>query len=358
VGQVRDVRQPLFLLQRHSARRPNQPDRGGALQHQLRRRNTPNNWRTDLVLPALGPIHHAAGFMGVAIRLAASTRRTRKRRVESILATVNTTQVINGVSVSVPGYQIPPVTRRHRCSRAPPPPSMATISRAAKSSMTTCSRSTPAQPATSCSSAPSWSINPEDTKTYSSGGTSTTTSNAIRSVNPQSRARYRQLQSAARELQSHHPELRQSVRARDGEHYENRVDREHRRLAQPLRKLETAETTSIRSRGSRTADSSHISRSGRLQKPRAIRPPREPFSNISLFYDNSKNFAYNGFGTTPAGVNGLLPPSQGEQKEVGAKSTWLDNRSRLTSPTSTRSNSTYRAGVPPDQSPHECRGRR
>jgi iron complex outermembrane recepter protein len=52
----------------------------------------------------------------------------------------------------------------------------------------------------------------------------------------------------------------------------------------------------------------------------------KPLPNISVFYGNSKNFAFNGFGTTPAGVGGLLPPSQGEQKEVGLKSTWLNNR--------------------------------
>jgi iron complex outermembrane receptor protein len=52
----------------------------------------------------------------------------------------------------------------------------------------------------------------------------------------------------------------------------------------------------------------------------------KPLPNISVFYGDSKNFAFTGFGVKPDGTSGLLPPSQGEQKEGGIKSTWLDKR--------------------------------
>jgi iron complex outermembrane receptor protein len=287
--------------------------------------NTPNNWRTDWYYRLWGQFTTRPAPW-IAIRLAAFDSKDTQRRVESILNTVNTTQVINGVNVSVPGYQIP----------------------ASYTPGTLLSRATTAvngdyQPRREIQH--DYVLNfdtgpashklllgavlvdyPEDTKTYSSGGTSATTSSPIDPFNPQFpgtvSASFNQPPVSFNHITQNFAKM---FALETASFLKNRV------VANVGVTRSRYESSKLQNNynqvtGVATADSSifpdQVAYKNLVQYGLLVKP----LSNVSIFYDNSKNFAYNGFGTTPAGVNGLLPPSQGEQKEVGAKSTWLDNR--------------------------------
>ncbi|HTZ21324.1 MAG TPA: TonB-dependent receptor plug domain-containing protein [Opitutaceae bacterium] len=287
--------------------------------------DTPNNWRTDWYYRLWGQFTTRPAPW-IAIRLAAFDSKDTQRRVESILATVNTTQVINGVSVSVPGYQIP-----------------ATYTPGTLLSRGTTAVNGDYQPRREIQH--DYALNfdtgpishklllgavlvdyPQDTKTYSNGGTSTATSPAIDPFNPQF--------PTAVSVNLNQPPV------------------SFNHITQNFAKMFVLETASIlknrvvanigvtRSRyessrvqnnynqvtGAATADSNIFPDAVAYKNLVQYGLLVKPISNVSVFYDNSKNFAYNGFGTTPAGVSGLLPPSQGEQKELGVKSNWLENR--------------------------------
>jgi iron complex outermembrane receptor protein len=325
VGQVRDVRQPLFLLQRHPARRPHQPDRGVPYNTNFDGEDTPNNWRTDWYYRLWGQFTTRPAPW-IAIRLAAFDSKDTQRRVESILSHGQHHAGHQWREVSVPGYQIP----------------------ASYTPGTLLSRGTTAvngdyQPRREIQHDYVFSFDtgpashkllvgavlvdyPEDTKTYSSGGTSTATS-SLRSIRSIRSSRAVSVNFNQPPVSFNHitQNFAKVFALETASFLKNRVIAN---IGVTRSRYESSKLQNNYNQvtGRRDGGQQHIPRSGRLQKPRAIRPARETVSNVSLFYDNSKNFAYNGFGTTPAGINGLLPPSQGEQKEVGAKSTWLDNR--------------------------------
>ena len=287
--------------------------------------DTPNNWRTDWYYRLWGQFTTRPAPW-IAIRLAAFDSKDTTRRVESILATVNTTQVINGVNVSVPGYQIP----------------------ASYTPGTLLSRGTTAvnadyQPRREIQHDYVFTFDtgpasnkllvgavlvdyPQDTKTYSNGGTSTATSPSFDPFNPQF--------PTAVSVNFNQPPV------------------SYNHVTQNFAKIFALETASFlknrlianigvtRSRfessrvqnnfnqvtGVATADSNVFNDAVAYKNLVQYGLLVKPISNVSVFYNNSKNFAYNGFGTTPDGRTGLLPPGQGEQKEAGLKSTWLDNR--------------------------------
>jgi len=77
--------------------------------------DTPNNWRTDWYYRLWGQFTTRPASW-VAIRLAAFDSKDTQRRVESIIPPTNTTQVINGVNVSVPATMFPSATSPARSS--------------------------------------------------------------------------------------------------------------------------------------------------------------------------------------------------------------------------------------------------
>lgn len=285
----------------------------------------PNNWRTDWYYRLWGQFTTRPADW-IAIRLAAFDSKDTQRRLESVLNTINTTQTINGVAVSVPGYQIP-----------------ATYTSGTKLARTTTAVNGDYQPRREIQH--DYALNfdtgpashkllvgavlvdyPEDTKTFSSGGTSTATSSAIDPLNPQFpgavSVNFNQPPVSFNHISQNFAKvfaletasfLKDRVIANFGatrSRYESsRVQNNYNEVT-----------------GAATADSNVFPTSVAYKNLVQYGLLVKPMPNISVFYGNSKNFAFNGFGTTPAGVGGLLPPSQGEQKETGIKTNWLGGK--------------------------------
>ena len=287
--------------------------------------DTPNNWRTDWYYRLWGQFTTRPASW-VAIRLAAFDSKDTQRRVESIIPPTNTTQVINGVNVSVPGYDVPvgyiPGTKLSRGITA-----VNGDYQPRREVQHDYVFNFDTGPASHKLLLGAVLVDyPQDTKTFSSGGTSTATNSQIDPFNPQFPGTV-------------------SVNF-------NQPPVSFNHITQNFAKVFVLETASFlknrlivnfgatRSRfessrvqnnfnevtGLATADSNVFPNQVAYKNLTQYGLLVKPLSNISVFYNNSKNFAYNGFGTTPAGVGGLLPPSQGEQKELGAKSSWLDSR--------------------------------
>jgi iron complex outermembrane receptor protein len=287
--------------------------------------NRPNNWRTDWYYRLWGQFTTRPAPW-VAIRLAAFDSKDTQRRVESILATVNTTQVINGVNVSVPGYQIP----------------------ASYTPGTLLSRGTTAvngdyQPRRELQHDYVFTFDtgpashkllvgavlvdyPQDTKTYSNGGTSTATSNAIDPFNPQFpgivSVNLNQPPISFNHISQNFAKIFVLETA------DFLKDRVIANIGLSRSRYDSARTQNNYNQvtGVATADSNifpdAVAYKNLVQYGLLLKPLR----NVSIFYGDSKNFAFNGFGTKPDGTSGLLPPSEGEQKELGIKTTWLDKR--------------------------------
>jgi iron complex outermembrane receptor protein len=287
--------------------------------------DTPNNWRTDWYYRLWGQFTTRPAPW-VAMRIAAFDSKDTQRRVESILATVNTTQVINGVSVSVPGYQIP----------------------ASYTPGTLLSRGTTAingdyQPRRELQNDYVFTFDtgpashkllvgavlvdyPQDTRTYSSGGTSTTTSSKMDPFNPQFpgivSVNFNQPPVSFNHISQNFAKifvletanfLKDRVIANVGV---SRSRYESSRVQNNFNEVT----------GLATADSNifpdAVAYKNLVQYGLLIKP----LPSVSIFYGDSKNFAFNGFGTSPNGISGLLPPSEGEQKELGIKTNWLNKR--------------------------------
>ena len=287
--------------------------------------DTPNNWRTDWYYRLWGQFTTRPAPW-VAIRLAAFDSKDTQRRVESIFATVNTTQLINGVSVSVPGYQIP-------FTYTPGTP----LSRA------TTAINGDYQPRREIQHDYVFTFDtgpisnklllgavlvdyPQDTKTYSNGGTSTATSNSMDPYNEQFpgtvSVNFNQPPVSLNHIAQN---FAKAFALETASFLKNRV------IANVGVTRSRYESSRVQNNfnqvtGVATADSNVFSDAVAYKNLVQYGLLLKPLSNVSVFYDNSKNFAYNGFGTTPDGKSGLLPPGQGEQKELGVKSVWLDNR--------------------------------
>ena len=287
--------------------------------------DTPNNWRTDWYYRLWGQFTTRPAPW-VAIRLAAFDSKDTQRKVESILATVNTTQTINGVTVSVPGYQIP-----------------ATYTPGTLLNRGTTAVNGDYQPRRELQHDYVFSFNtgpashkllvgaalvdyPEDTKTYSSGGTSATTSSQIDPFNPQFPGKivtsFNQPPVSTNHIAQNFAKLfaletvnflKDRVIANVGV---SRSRYESSRLQNNYNQIT----------GAATADSNVFPDAVAYKNLVQYGLLVKPVQNVSVFYDNSKNFAFNGFGTLPTGASGLLPAAQGEQKELGVKSSWLGNR--------------------------------
>jgi iron complex outermembrane receptor protein len=295
--------------------------------------DTPLNWRTDYFYRIWGQFTTRPADW-IAIRFAAFDSADTQRRVESILNTINTSQTVtvNGVPtvVSVPGYQIPPGYVRG----------------------TPLSRSTTAvdgdyQPRRELQNDYVFTFDtgpvghklllgwdaydsPEDTRTYSSGATSTATSSAIDPFNPPYKSgaadtvfvNTKQPPTSFNHIQQNFAKvytletaslLKNRVIADWGfirSRYESsRTQNNYNQVTQTA----TADSNVFPD----TVAYKNLVQYGLLVKP---------LPNVSVFYDGSQNFAFTGFGTLPNGSQGLLAPTQGRQREAGIKSTWLNNR--------------------------------
>jgi iron complex outermembrane receptor protein len=287
--------------------------------------DTPNNWRTDWYYRLWGQFTTRPASW-VAIRLAAFDSKDTQRRIESIIPPTNTTQVINGVSVSVPGYDIPvgyvPGTKLSRGITG-----VNGDYQPRRELQHDYVFTFDTGPASNKLLIGAVLVDyPEDTKTYSNGGTSTASNSQIDPFNPQFpgtvSVNFNQPPVSFNHIAQNFAKM---FALETASFLKNRV------IANVGVTRSRYESSRVQNNynqvtGVATADSNvfpdQVAYKNLVQYGLLVKP----LSNVSVFYNNSKNFAYNGFGTTPAGVGGLLPPSQGEQKEVGLKSTWLDNR--------------------------------
>ena len=285
----------------------------------------PNNWRKDHYYRLWGQFTTRPAPW-VAIRLAAFDSKDYQSRVESILATVNTTQVVNGVNVSVPGYQIP----------------------ASYTPGTLLSRGTTAvnadfQPRRELQHDYVFSFDtgpashklllgavlvdyPEDTQTYSNGGTSTATSSKIDPFNPQFpgvvTVNFNQPPVTNNHISQNYSKLFAletvnflknrvvaNVGFSRGRYESSRFQNNYNQVT-----------------GVATADSNVFPDSVAYKNLVQYGLLIKPLPNVSVFYGDSRNYAFTGFGIRPDGTSGLLPPSEGEQKEFGIKTTFLNKR--------------------------------
>ena len=287
--------------------------------------NTPNNWRTDWYYRLWGQFTTRPASW-VAIRLAAFDSKDTQRRVESILATVNTTQVINGVNVSVPGYQIPasytPGTLLNRGTTA-----INGDLQARREVQHDYVFTFDTGPASHKLLVGAVLVDyPEDTKTYSNGGTSTATSSAMDPFNPQFPGNV-------------------AVNFNQPPVSFNHVSQNFAKVfaletASFLKDRVIANFGATRSRYESSRIQNNFNEvTGVAQADNNIFPDAvayknlvqyglliKPLPNVSVFYGDSRNFAFTGFGVRPDGTSGLLPPGEGRQKELGVKTKWLDNR--------------------------------
>ncbi len=285
----------------------------------------PNNWRKDHYYRLWGQFTTRPAPW-VAIRLAAFDSLDTQRRIESILATVNTTQVVNGVAVSVPGYQIP----------------------ASYTPGTLLSRGTTAvnadfQPRRELQHDYVFSFDtgpashqlllgavlvdyPEDTRTYSSGVTSTAASSPLDPFNPQFpgtvAVNFNQPPVTTNHISQNFGKLFAletatflqgrvivNLGASRGRYESARVQNNYNQVTDAAAADSNVFPDSVAYK--------NLVQYGLLLKP---------LPHVSIFYGDARNFAFTGFGIRPDGTSGLLPPSQGEQKEIGLKTSWLDQR--------------------------------
>jgi len=292
--------------------------------------DAPLNWRTDSFYRLWGQFTTRPADW-IAIRLAAFDSKDTQRRVESILNTINiSATTTTGTPVSIPGFQIPQgYVRGTPLARA------------------TTAINGDYQPRRELQNDYVISFDtgpvghklligadildyPQDTKTYSSGGTSTATSSAIDPFNPpyksgaadtvsvnidQTPVSYNHIQQnfAKMFVLETASFLKDRVIANWG------VSRS---------RFETARTQNNFNQVTQlaTADSNIFPDSVAYKNLVQYGLLVKPLSNVSVFYGMSRNFAFSGFGARLDGTQGLLPPSSGEQKELGVKSSWLENK--------------------------------
>jgi len=285
----------------------------------------PNNWRRDHYYRVWGQFTTRPADW-IAIRLAAFDSKDVQQRVESILATVNTTQVINGVNVSVPGYQIPtsytPGTTLSRGTTAINADTQAR--RELQNDYVLTFHTGPASHTLLLGAA--LVDYPEDTQTYSNGGTSTATSSPMDPFNPQFpgtvSVNFNQPPVTNNHVSQNFAKvfaletvsfLKDSLIANFGA---TRSRYESSRVQNNFNQVT----------GLATADSNIFQDAVAYKNIVQYGLVYKPVPNLSVFYGDSRNFAFTGFGIRPDGTNGLLPPGEGRQKEFGIKSTWLDKR--------------------------------
>ncbi|HWZ95399.1 MAG TPA: TonB-dependent receptor plug domain-containing protein [Opitutaceae bacterium] len=292
--------------------------------------DSPRNWRTDYFYRLWGQFTTRPADW-IAMRLAAFDSADTQRRVESIIGTTNiTANLAGGGTTTLPtGYQIPPgYTRGTLLNR------------------TTTAVDGDYQPRRELQNDyvftfDTWDVNhkllvgwdaydsPDDTKTYSSGGTSTASSSAIDPFNPPYKS------GAADTVTVNTKQLPTS----------NRHIRQNFSKAYVLETASFLNDTVILDWGAnRSRYKSSLTNDTYNQKTGVFTPAAsgtsnlipnsvayknlvqygvvfKPLPNVSLFFDDNRNFAFTGFGAT-----GPLPPNVGHQKEIGIKSTWLDSR--------------------------------
>lgn len=301
--------------------------------------DSPLNWRTDRFYRLWGQFTTRPADW-IAIRLAAFDSKDTQRRVESVLGTVNVTRdgpngtgnpiVINGAAVTIPGFQIP-----QGYVRGTP---LARITTAVNGDY---------QPRRELQNDYVFNFAtgsvghtllvgadlvdyPQDTKTYSSGGTSTATSSPIDPFNPPYKTgaantvfvNFDQLPVSYNHVQQNFAKM---YALETASFWKNRIIAN---WGVSRSRYESSRTQNNYNQVTQTvtADSnvfpSAVAYKNLVQYGLLVKP----LKNVSVFYGNSKNFAFTGFGTRPDGTVGLLPPSSGEQKEFGVKSNWLSEK--------------------------------
>ncbi|MEO6992840.1 MAG: TonB-dependent receptor [Lacunisphaera sp.] len=287
--------------------------------------NKPNNWRKDSYYRLWGQFTTRPADW-IAIRLAAFDSKDTQRRVESILATINTTQVVNGANVSVPGYQIPasytPGTLLNRGTTA-----INGDYQPRRELQNDYAFSFATGPVAHSLIVGAVLVDyPEDTQTYSNGGASTASSSPIDPFNPNFPGKVSVNFNQPPVTNNHITQTFAKLFALETASFlKNRV------IANFGVSRSRFESSRVQNNynqvtGLATADSNVFPSSVAYKNLVQYGLLVKPLPHVSLFYGDSKNFAFNGFGTTLSGVGGLLPPSQGEQKEIGLKSTWLNGR--------------------------------
>jgi iron complex outermembrane receptor protein len=312
--------------------------------------DTPLNWRTDNFWRLWGQFT-TRPTNWLAIRLAAFDSQDKQRRVESILSTVTIPETVNingtPTVIQVPGYQIagPTITQNGVVSPVKGTPYTGPGTLLPRTTTAINGDNQPREELQNdyVFTFDTWIAShkllvgtalvsyPEDTRTYSNSGTSTATSSSIDPFNPPYKS------GAADSV---------SVNFNQPPTAFNHINK------QTFAKIYGLETASFlkdrvianwgftRSRydiartqnnynqvtQSATADSvfpESIAYKNLVQYGLLVKP----LKNISVFYGDSRNFAFNGYGTLPNSTQQvLLAPTQGRQREVGIKSTWFDNR--------------------------------
>jgi iron complex outermembrane receptor protein len=293
--------------------------------------DSPRNWRTDYFYRLWGQFTTRPADW-IAIRFAAFDSADTQRRIESIIGTTNVSaNTTTGGAVTIPGYQIPPGYTRG----------------------TLLNRGTTAvdgdyQPRRELQNDyvftfDTWDVNhkllvgwdaydsPEDTKTYSSGGTSTATSSAIDPFNPP-------YISGAADQVTVNTKQRPTTFNHIQQNFSKAYFLETASFCDDRVILDWGANRS-RYESSRSQDNYNQVTGVFTPASSAASPPTiwndttayktliqygvvlKPLPNVSVFYGNNRNFAFNGFG-----VSSLLPPNIGHQQEIGIKSTWLDSR--------------------------------
>ncbi|MFT3780956.1 MAG: TonB-dependent receptor [Nibricoccus sp.] len=288
--------------------------------------DAPKNWRTDRFYRLWGQFTTRPADW-IAIRLAAFDSKDTQRRVESILNTINVPVTVNGATVTIPGFQIPPgYVRGNPLTR------------------TTTAVNGDVQPRRELQNDYIFTFStgpvnhkllvggdlvdyPQDTKTYSSGGTSTASSTPIDPFNPPYKSgaadtvyvNFDQPPVSFNHIQQNFAKfyfldtanfLKNRVIVNWGV---TRSRYESSRTQNNFNQVTQAAT----------ADSNIFPSSVAYKNLVQYGLVVKPLPNVSVFYGNSKNFSFNGFGVRLDGTSGLLPASTGEQKEIGVKSTWL-----------------------------------
>jgi iron complex outermembrane receptor protein len=310
--------------------------------------DSPRNWRTDYFYRLWGQFTTRPADW-IAIRFAAFDSKDTQRRVESILATNNITENLStGGTVLLPtGYQIPPtgtlitVPVNEGGNGVATPYAKGNLLR----------RSTTAvdgdyQPRRELQNDyvftfDTWAVHhnllvgwdaydsPDDTKTYSSGGTSNATSSAIDPFNPPYKTNgadtvvvnTKQLPTSNRHIQQN---FSKAYVLETASFLKDRVildwganrSRYESSLTNDTYNQNTGVFTPAASGTSNNIPNS-VAYKNLVQYGILIKP----LPNVSVFFDDNRNFAFSGFGAT-----GPLQPNIGRQKEIGVKSTWFDNR--------------------------------
>jgi iron complex outermembrane receptor protein len=292
--------------------------------------DSPRNWRTDYFYRIWAQFTTRPADW-IAIRFAAFDSKDTQRRVESIISTTNiTANLAGGGTILLPtGYQIPPGYTRG----------------------TLLNRSTTAvdgdyQPRRELQNDyvftfDTWGANhkllvgwdaydsPDDTKTYSSGGSSTAFSSAIDPFNPpyksgaadQVTVNTKQLPTSNRHIQQN---FSKAYVLETASLFNDRVildwganrSRYESSLTNDTYNQNTGVFTPATS-GTSNLIANSVAYKNLVQYGILVKP----LPNVSVFFDDNRNFAFSGFGAT-----GPLQPNAGRQKELGIKSTWLDSR--------------------------------